>query len=236
VLKKDIKIDSTNFSLENDIQTYLEKTTGKPVSLVFTKNSSSMISARTRGGMVSVRLHEMFLGAGKDVIQEIAGFIKAGKGVAPLVRQFINKNRDQIVKKTVRRAHAVQKGNYHDLQDMFNSLNEEYFEKRISSMITWGFRKKRYGDKQRRLGSYNMHTDTIRINPVLDKATVPHYFVEYVVYHEMLHADLGISEGDNGRRAIHTKEFRRRERLFSDYMRAITWEKRTGCKRIEMLS
>jgi hypothetical protein len=63
------------------------------------------------------------------------------------------------------------------------------------------------------------------MNPLLDRRTVPRFFVEFIVYHEMLHADIGV-ETRNGRRRVHTWEFRRRERLFREYARAISWEKK----------
>jgi len=54
---------------------------------------------------------------------------------------------------------------------------------------------------------------------------VPRYFIEFVVYHEMLHADMGTEEHE-GRRSIHSREFRKRERLFEDYERAMAWERK----------
>ena len=53
----------------------LEGMTGKPVSLTVTDNAASLLSIRTKGNSVSVRMHWMFLNAGEDVVREIAGFI-----------------------------------------------------------------------------------------------------------------------------------------------------------------
>ena len=105
-------------------------------------------------------------------------------------------------------------------------VNEEYFEGRVSLSITWGTQSHRRIVKKRRLGSYDRDKNMIRISPILDRRTVPRYFVEFVVYHEMLHADIEIYKGRNGRRLIHTKEFRKREKLFKHYERAIAWEKK----------
>ena len=64
----------------------------------------------------------------------------------------------------------------------------------------------------------------IRINPVLDRKTVPRYFVAFIVYHEMLHASLGaLLKGT--RRNVHSREFRKREKLFKDYENAMAWER-----------
>jgi hypothetical protein len=72
---------------------------------------------------------------------------------------------------------------------------------------------------------FRSHTNTIRINPVLDRKAVPLCVLEFILYHEMLHADLGVTR-KNGRRSVHSREFRGRERLFSQYDTATAWEKR----------
>jgi predicted metal-dependent hydrolase len=76
---------------------------------------------------------------------------------------------------------------------------------------------------KRTLGSYSQRTNTIRINPVLDRKTVPAYFIEFIVYHEMLHADMGVGR-INGRRSVHSSGFRIREKLFKKYEQALAWE------------
>jgi hypothetical protein len=53
--------------------------------------------------------------------------------------------------------------------------------------------------------------------------TIPRYYVAFVVYHEMLHAVLGISIQGN-RRSVHSREFRKREKLFKDCEKAMAWE------------
>jgi hypothetical protein len=75
------------------------------------------------------------------------------------------------------------------------------------------------------LGSYCGSTDVIRISPLLDRRSVPSYFVEFIVYHEMLHADLSVAT-ERGRRRLHPEEFRIRERQFISYEKAIAWEKK----------
>ena len=59
---------------------------------------------------------------------------------------------------------------------------------------------------------------------MLDAAFVPGWFIEYVVYHEMLHSVVPDEPGLNGKRKVHTDEFNRRERQFHFYRRARQWE------------
>lgn len=209
---------------ENSLRNHLEKATGKTISLKMTDNSTSMISVKMHGKNVSVRLHRIFLNAGVDVIREIAEFIKNKRCRTPLIRDFIKQNSNSLNKKPPQKLSINTKGKYYDLSGIYESINNEYFNGKVSAAITWGAKSPRCAVRKRTLGSYSSHTNTIRINPIIDKKSVPRYFIEFIVYHEMLHADMG-TETKNGRRSVHSREFRRREKLFKYNERAIAWEK-----------
>jgi predicted metal-dependent hydrolase len=222
---------------EDSLRDYLEKITGKSISLKITDNSTSMISLKTKGGIVYARLHRIFLNAGNDVIEEIAQFIKNKKGRTPLIRDFIKQNSNCLNKKLPKKLSIKTQGRYYDLRDIYAKVNSEYFNGKVAASITWGTKSPRYAVRKRTLGSYSSHTNTIRINPILDKKSVPRYFIEFIVYHEMLHADMDV-ETKNGRRSVHSREFRRREKLFKHYERVVAWEKgnrRCDVKKYEAL-
>ncbi len=210
------------------LRIYFEGSANKKVAVALTDNSTSMVSVREKRGVIFVRLHGLFLDAGNDVIGEIASFISKRKGRTPLLRQFIRQNAGRFKKLPPKKPTIRPGGKYHHLDEVFQSLNCSYFEGRISCQITWGTKSPRYAVKKRTLGSYSRHVNTIRINPVLDSKTVPRYYIEFVVYHEMLHADMAHMENSemNRRRRVHSKEFKIRERLFTQYHRAIAWEKK----------
>jgi len=214
---------------EDTLRDSLAKMTGKTVWLTLTDNATSMLSIRKKDGSVAVRLHRMFLTAGEEVIKEIAGFIKKWKGQIPLIRQFIRDNRACLNKKErkVRPPSLCEQGNVYHLREIFDTINREYFEESISAAIGWGKGNSRRVVRKRTLGTYCSATNTIRINPVLDRRNVPHYFIRFVVYHEMLHSVVK-EERKNNRRAMHTPEFRRREKLYKDYAKALSWERRKG--------
>jgi predicted metal-dependent hydrolase len=210
---------------KNTIKDYLEKETGKLVSLTITDNSTSMLSVKTKENSVFVRLHRMFLHAENDIIKEIAEFIKFRKRKTPLISKFIRENKHYLKNKSSRPPVIRTQGKYHNLKELFNSLNDEYFKGRITAPISWGKKNPRLAVRKRTLGSYSSHTNTIRINSVLDRKNVPRYFIKFVIYHEMLHSDMH-RERKNGRRLLHSSEFKRRERLFEHYEKTISWEKR----------
>ena len=100
-----------------------------------------------------------------------------------------------------------------------------HFANGVTAAITWG-RMPILGKRRRaiRFGAYFSRGNIIRIHPLLDQAFVPEYFVRYVVFHEMLHAAMETRATGSGRRRVHGGEFKRRERAYPDYDRAIAWE------------
>ena len=74
------------------------------------------------------------------------------------------------------------------------------------------------------MGSYSVEDRLIRIHPALDRWFVPRYFLEWIVFHEMLHQvhDIPVV---GGRRQFHTPEFLAEEKQFEGYERARAWER-----------
>ena len=215
-----------SFPFEHDpgfLVSTFEKASGRSVMLVLTDNSTSMLSIRNKGAVSCVRLHRMFLCVDEATLKEIGLFIKHGSGSMTRFRAFLNKMSSVVRRRPQRYFPVRTRGKYYELYAIFERLNEEYFDSRLTSAITWGTGSSRKAVRKRTLGSYSNHSNIIRINPVLDKNEVPDYYIEFVVYHEMLHAAIGIGEKD-GRRSVHTRAFRERERLFKYYDKAMRWE------------
>ncbi|MEW6571497.1 MAG: SprT-like domain-containing protein [Nitrospirota bacterium] len=209
----------------DDLRDYIEMLTGKSVTLSLTDNSVRMVTVKSGEDAVSVRLHWIFLHAGTEVINEVASFIKNPKGRTPLINKFIDENRNCLRQRNPRTFNEKTQGKYHDLQELFASLNREYFEGRISASIDWGRGSLRRAVRKRTLGSYCRRSNAIRISPVLDRKNVPRYFIKYVIYHEMLHSDI-VEDRRNGRRVVHSSEFKRRERIFKEYRKAMSWDEK----------
>jgi hypothetical protein len=74
------------------------------------------------------------------------------------------------------------------------------------------------------MGSYAVEDKFIRIHRALDRAFVPRFFVEWVVYHEMLH-QVHTPRKVKGRRCFHPEAFLADEALFDQYDRAREWER-----------
>ncbi len=169
----------------------------------------------------------MFLDAPPEVAAALADY--AGRGRARAGRTI-----DDFVR---RRSHAIRKpeageadrpllarGSHHDLRSLFDELNATWFGGRVRARIGWGEVKPRRRRRSIRMGVYDHETRTIRVHPALDRREVPAFFVAYIVFHEMLHQAVpGKRRGS--RHEHHTAEFRRRERQYPEYQRALAWER-----------
>jgi hypothetical protein len=217
--QQSLKYDGSDRLLKH----YLQERLGRPITLVLTENSTTMLSARMQNHVLNVRLHRLFVNADRQVLDEIASYLDKRNPSMEFFRNFLRENRTQIKKKPLKTVHIKTAGKYHDLRELYDAVNTEYFGGLINARITWGTRSPRSSVRRRTLGSYSERSDIIRINPVLDRKNVPRYFVAFIVYHEMLHASLGaLLKGT--RRSVHSREFRKREKLFKDYEKAMAWE------------
>src|SRR5690348_15483153 len=116
-------------------------------------------------------------------------------------------------------------GKHFDLQRIFDQLNDRYFNGRLRGYeVKWGRRRRLRPKDYLVFGTIQEEDRVIRINPQLDQAFVPSWFLRYILFHEMLHSVVPDEELPNGRRRVHTEEFNRRERRFHAYSRARRWE------------
>lgn len=213
---------------ETELRRRLERRTGKPVSLTVTANRTSMVYVTPgTAGLVRVRVHHMFLDASPNVVGALAQFIRRPTSVCHReLNAYIRANRHRIGGRPRHRAalNLAHRGFHFDLKQIFERLNRRYFESRLRVAITWGksnTNRRRYSID---FGCYDKDKRLIRVNPALDRPSVPRFFIDYIVYHEMLHAAIGFREAPNGRRALHTPRFRQEERQFRFYRSALHWE------------
>jgi hypothetical protein len=116
-------------------------------------------------------------------------------------------------------------GKHFDLRAIFDRLNDRHFRGRLRGYrVMWGRRRKRRPKEYFIFGTIQEEDRVIRINPLLDQPFVPLWFLQYVLYHEMLHSVVPDEVGSDGRRRVHTEQFNRREREFPSYRRARRWE------------
>ncbi len=185
---------------------------------------------RVRGGRVYVRLAEICRDMPAIAHQALSYILVAkllGKRVPPEARRIYTeytrtpemRERAAVSKKSRGRKQVTSPtGNVYDLDQMFDELNGQYFQGRLSKPgLSWSQRR-----TFRILGHYDSVHHTIIISCSLDEASVPEFVVRFVMYHEMLHI-FHPTKHSNGRRYNHTPEFRRDERRFELFDAAEDW-------------
>lgn len=209
------------------METRLKSLLKKPVNLTITDNRRSIITARWIDNAYHIRLHHMFLEANDDILEALAKYILgqpkiASKKINVFIRENENKIRKSPPSAMKRNNNLLSKGKYFNLQEIYRELNRKYFDHQVNCQITWGNQRRLKRQKSVRLGSYSYHIKTIRIHPILDQSFVPDYVVNDIVYHEMLHALLGI-KSENGRNYSHHQRFRELEKRYSHRKPAEEW-------------
>ncbi len=136
------------------------------------------------------------------------------------------KRKISALKLPMQRQFAFQeKGRFFDLRVVFDKLNARYFRNRLKDYaIVWGQKRKLRPKDEIVFGSIQEDDRIIRIHSLLDRAMVPTWFLEYVVYHEMCHAVVPDLFDAQGRRVVHHAKFYLRERRFHWFRRAKAWE------------
>jgi hypothetical protein len=212
-----------------EIRRRLSRLTGKAVVLTITDNRCSMVYVSPgSNGTVKVRLHHMFLLGSPEIFKSLAQFIRRPTRACRLqLNAFVRLNRHLIGGAPRGRAYLnlSHRGFHVNLKDVYDRLNRDYFNGRLDVPLTWGRSRSRWRRHSIDFGCYDPEDRIIRINPALDRPWVPRLFVDYVVYHEMLHAALGVKSFSNGRRDVHSVQFREEEKEFRFYRWALRWER-----------
>lgn len=188
-------------------------------------NRSTMISFRREPPLLRLRVHHLFLEAPLEVARALADYAGRGNRKAGRVLDaYIAERQTHISSERKRPTLLNARGTWFDLNEILSRLNALYFQDTIRARIGWGRNSSKRRRKSIRLGVYDHRAREIRIHPALDKENVPLFFVEYIVFHEMLH-QLFPSARDAGRHVHHPKAFRDRERAFPRYAAAVAWER-----------
>ena len=106
-------------------------------------------------------------------------------------------------------------GKIYSLDHSFGRVNQKYFGGRMEKPhLVWNNQI-----THRKFGHYQDDTNTIVVSISLDHPRVPEYVLDYVMFHELLHKQLGARQVKN-RRYTHTNEFKSEESQYSRITKA----------------
>jgi hypothetical protein len=208
------------------LEAALVREAGQRLELTLTDNRSVLLSFFHKDGAVQLRLHRMFLHAPMDVVRAVARGLRrrSRKGDAG-VRRFMNENLFRV-RRVARELPPIEtRGRAYDLLEIYDRINARFFAGSLRVPVTWGRGSGRARRGGLTFGSYDPVLALIRIHPVLDRRDVPLYFLESVLYHEMLHHHLGGIPDRSGRTVYHSRAFREAEALYPRHHEALSWEK-----------
>ena len=108
-------------------------------------------------------------------------------------------------------------GLHYDLDEIFARVNAGYFGGAMPrpKRLVWSRRRGTINI----MGYFQKRSDTIMLSRTLDDPAVPVRVLDLVMYHELLHKQLG-ARFVNGRRQVHFPEFRQAERKFEAFAEA----------------
>ena len=222
----------------HEMQKELSRRSGRRVLLCLTNNRRRMLSVRKRPpDIFEVRMQRIFLDAPSEVLDEIATLLAGGESDRAALRRFTDEAfRD--AEPTLRRRSVPSaprnESTHHDIAAYAERLNSTYLGGRSTAGVVWGRRNNRRGLRSIRFACYDPERNLVIMNRKLDSPDIPGYFVEFVLFHELLHEVLGIGQRADGKRDIHGSLFKLMESTYPDYDKALRFEKEL-CQRLGSL-
>lgn len=199
----------------------LHTLTSFPLDLIWHENTSSYLSVKKGRGPIQLRVHRLFYDAPTPVLEALLLYaLKRDTRAKAILKQMAHLHFSQ---NTLSSVPLNAQGNFYDLQAIYNSLLPLVPISNVS--IGWSPRAAKTRFRSITFGTYDKQRRQIRINPLLDTPDVPLYFLEFIIYHEMLHALIPTQINTRGRCSIHSREFREQEERFPRFAEAKEWEK-----------
>jgi hypothetical protein len=182
-------------------------------------NADSFI--RLEDGRLRVRISDLLAAAPAPVMEALAYILLGKLYRKPVARLYSHRYRLYLNRRDMRRqAHLIRqirgrkfvsgpKGAVHDLEEIFESLNRQYFDGLLGRpLLGWS-----RGISRSMLGHFDPSHNAIIISRIFDQPGRPSLGVEYVMFHEMLHLRYPVDH-NGARRRVHTREFREAEKKF----------------------
>ncbi len=185
---------------------------------------------------ITLRASDGFSAAPQDVLTGLSLSLfsrfarkKTENAYTRAYREFMKRKSTFELNNSIRQRRAITRkngfaGENFNLKEMMLRVSSEYeifFPDGVPS-VSWSRTKSR-----RRLGFYDDALNEVVISRVFDSPKVPSYVVEYVVFHELLHAkhEARFERGKSMQCRVHYGEFKRDEKSFAKYAAAEEWLK-----------
>lgn len=190
----------------------------QPPAAVHFKPTNSLYRLRGERNGTRVALPTPMITFGEELFRLLAGMLSGDGAAKQTLLDATSGEAYQAVQAELDLLGGVEDqaaGVHHDLAAAFERVAGQYFDGALPRpQLVWS-----RAFTSRLFGYYDRVRDTLMVSRTLDRPDVPGYVIDFVVYHELLHKNLGV-ECRNGRLASHTPEFREEERRFEQYPEA----------------
>jgi hypothetical protein len=195
-----------------------------PVSVEYKAFANADSHVRLQHGHIQVRLTDLLAVAPAPVTEALAHILlgKLYRLAASaqheqryklyLNRKDIRQAIDDIRRTRGRKHHLPPKGEVHDLERVFDEVNETHFGGMMARPdLGWSHIRSRT-----RLGHFDPSHGMIIISRIFDDPRAPRLALDYVMFHEMLHLHYPVSHSGT-RRCVHSREFKLHEKQFPGF-------------------
>ena len=203
------------------------RTAPPAIRIDFCKFANANSFVRLEDGRLHVRITDVLEGAPAPVLESLAYILLSKLYRRPIPKMYAEHYRRYLNRKEMRRSLQLirqargrkfvsgPRGEYYDLESMFEKLNFDYFDGLMARpLLGWSRRASRT-----MLGHYDPSHNAIILSKLLDSRKTPELAVEYVLFHEMLHLRYPV-EHQGARRRVHTREFKDAEKKFARWREA----------------
>jgi SprT-like family protein len=197
------------------------RTAPPEIQVEFRRYANANSSIRLEDGRLTVKIADILEGAPAPILEALAYILLGKLYRRPVPRRYAHRYRLYLNRRDIRQKMQLVRqirgrkfvsgpeGSSHNLEELFERLNREYFDGLLGRpLLGWSRRLSRG-----MLGHFDPCHNAIIISRIFDNAAAPPLALEYVMFHEMLHLRHPVDH--NGvRRRVHTREFRQAERAF----------------------
>jgi hypothetical protein len=138
---------------------------------------------------------------------------------------FVSRNQSTYVKRSRNLTRSAQ-GRHFDLKETYDRLVEGGM---VSPSAGISLHWTRSGNRMR-VGYCSVLMRVVAISSLLDNEKVPDFVHEYVLYHELLHLEDGLSDGHRH----HPPEFKVRERQYPRWQESEEWLRKLAARRVDL--
>lgn len=204
------------------------------VTAIFYKTKSVRHTIQLQRKHIQIRIAQSFNQAPEHILRSL-GIILFSKVFHFKVDPKLRREYKQYIEVSILPNHPVTirkpstkykvQGIFYNLEEIFDYINRRYFQNQITKPILgWSLNK-----SYTRLGFYSEDKKLLVVSRIFDSKKVPIKIVEYMMYHEMLHIAIPIKLV-NGRRKVHSPEFKKMDLAFPGYDEIQKWIKKNRTK------